>query len=78
MIYDTLIRDYAELYKFDLIDIYELNRLIDKLSLTQKEASLLMARIMYPTKIFDLLEDNYLNEEHKSKQVLQNTNDDVH
>ena len=54
----------------NLIDIYELNRLIDNLNLTQKEASLLMARIMYPTKIFDLLEDNYLNEEHKINMTI--------
>ena len=29
-----------------------------------------MARIMYPTKIFDLLEDNYLNEEHKINMTI--------
>ena len=71
IIYDSIVRDYAELYKFELIDIYELNKIIDQVQLNQKEASLLMARILYPTRIFDLLEDNYLSEEHKFNKTLE-------
>lgn len=71
MIYDSVIRDYAELYKFELIDIQELNKVLDQLNLTKKEASLLMARIMYPTRLFDLLEDTYLSEEHKISKTVE-------
>lgn len=71
IIYDSIIRDYAELYKFELIDIHDLNKITDQLSLTQKEATLLMARILYPTRVFDLLEDNYLSEEHKFNKTLE-------
>lgn len=71
MIYDTLIRDYAELYKFEQIDLHDLNKISDQIMINQKEASLLMARILYPTRIFDLLEDNYLNEEYKFNQASE-------
>ena len=63
MIYDCIVRDYAELYKFNLIDLMDLNKVLDYLSLNQKEASILMARILFPTRIFDLLEENYLSED---------------
>lgn len=71
MIYDTLIRDYAELFKFELIDLHDLNKISDQIMINQKEASLLMARILYPTRIFDLLEDNYINEEYKFNKASE-------
>ena len=71
IIYDTIIRDYAELYKFELIDIHDLNKIIDEININQKEASLLMARILYPTRIFDLLEDNYLSNENKYNKTIE-------
>ena len=74
MIIDTIIRDYAELYKFELIDIYDLDKIISNLNINVKEASLLMARILYPTRIFDLLEDNYLNEDHKVNKTIEYVN----
>ena len=74
IIYDSVIRDYAELYKFELIDIHDLNKIIDELHITQKEASLLMARILYPTRVFDLLEDNYLSKEHKYNKTIEYLN----
>ena len=74
MIIDTIIRDYAELYKFELIDIYDLDKIISNLNINVKEASLLMARILYPTRIFDLLEDNYLNEDHKVNKTIEYMN----
>ena len=71
MIYDSIVRDYAELYKFNLIDLIELNKITDYLNLTQKEATLLMARVLYPTKVFDILEDNYLNEDYKFNKASE-------
>lgn len=71
LIIDSIVRDYAELYKFELIDIHDLNKISDQLMINQKEASILMARILYPTRIFDLLEDNYLNEEYKFNQASE-------
>lgn len=74
MVIDTIIRDYAELYKFDLIDIYELDKITSYLNLNAKEASLLMARILYPTRIFDLLEDNYMTENFKINKTIEYIN----
>ena len=71
MIYDSIVRDYAELYKFNLIDLIELNKITDYLNLTQKEATLLMARVLYPTKVFDILEDNYLNDDYKFNKASE-------
>ena len=70
MIIDSLTRDYAELYKFNLIDVYEMDKVTTNLNLNAKEATLLMARILYPTRIFDLLEDNYLTENHRLSKTV--------
>lgn len=56
---DNPIRDLAELWKAHVINSEELIAILPQYSLTIKDASLLLARLLYPTKLFDLLEKHY-------------------
>lgn len=56
---DSPMRDLAELYKSECIDIKTLIDLLNNYQISALDASLLLARVMYPTKLFDLLEDYY-------------------
>ena len=59
LIIDSPMRDLAELYKNDLLSLEQLYDLLKKYPLTSLDASLLLARCLYPNQIFDLLEDYY-------------------
>ena len=65
------VRDYAELYKFELIGMEEFINILDHIKLNTKEASLLMARLLFPTKIFDLLEENYMQTGNITSRALE-------
>lgn len=59
LIIDSPMRDLAELYKNDLLSLEQLYDLLKMYPLTSLDASLLLARCLYPNQIFDLLEDYY-------------------
>lgn len=59
LVIDSPMRDYAELYKNGLVNIDTLLKILDVYSTNTFEASLLFARILFPTNIFDCLEDHY-------------------
>lgn len=59
LIIDSPMRDLAELYKNDLISLEDLYSLLKKYPLNQQDASLLLARCLFPNQIFDILEDYY-------------------
>lgn len=59
LIIDSPMRDLAELYKNDLLSLEQLYDLLKRYPLTSLDASLLLARCLYPNQIFDLLEDYY-------------------
>lgn len=65
------VRDYAELYKFELIGMEEFINVLSHVELTTKEASLLMARLLFPTRIFDLLEENYMRTGNITSRALE-------
>lgn len=56
---DSPIRDLAELFKARAITVNELLNALKKYQFSAKEISLLLARIMFPTTLFDLLEKHY-------------------
>ncbi len=68
------VRDYAELYKFELIGMEEFINVLSNVELTTKEASLLMARLLFPTRIFDLLEENYMRTGDITSRALEYCN----
>ena len=59
LIIDSPMRDLAELYKNGLLSLEQLYDLLKRYPLTSLDASLLLARCLYPNQIFDLLEDYY-------------------
>ena len=64
LIIDSPMRDLAELYKNNQIPLNELSKLLNNYKLSPLDASLLLARCLYPSHIFDVVEDYY--ELHKS------------
>lgn len=59
LVVDSPMRDLAELYKCDNITLENLYLLLKKYHITSQDASILMARCIFPSRIFDLLEDYY-------------------
>lgn len=55
---DHPLRDLAELYKSDLLDFGNLLDCLQYYFVDTKTASIFVARLLYPAKIFDLLEEN--------------------
>ena len=62
LVVDHPIRDYAELYRNDVIGLEELVYCLNFYEIDCKIASLFIARIMYPIKILDLLDDELMVE----------------
>lgn len=59
LIIDSPMRDIAELYKNDLISLDNLSSYLNYYEITNQDASLLLARCLFPNNIFDLFEDYY-------------------
>ncbi len=59
LVVDSPIRDLAELYKAGLISSEELIQYLPAYNFNTFDATLLFARLLFPTKIFDLFEDHY-------------------
>lgn len=59
LIVDSPVRDLSELYKNDQITFEELIDLLYEYHVGPKEASILLSRVLYPSELFDLLEDHY-------------------
>lgn len=70
LILDNPIRDLAELYKSGNITTDHFAMLLQYYDFNQQEASLLMARILFPTKLFDVLERHYIDRVDIKKEIL--------
>ena len=57
-VFDHPIRDFAELYKNNVIDFANLISILEYYRLDSKIATLFVARLLYPSEVFDALEDN--------------------
>ncbi len=67
---DSPVRDWSELWKARLISSDDMIRILPSYSLNVKDASLLLARIIYPTRLFDLLEKHYSERVDVRSQIL--------
>ena len=70
LIIDSPMRDLAELYKSEFIDNTRLLQLLATYNPTDKEVGLLLARILYPTPLFDLLDEYYDLRKDVKPQIL--------
>lgn len=70
LILDSPIRDMAEAWKYKVITTTELLQILPTYQLSIKEVSLLFARMLFPTRFFDLLEKHYGERVDVRKQIL--------
>ena len=63
LIVDHPIKDLCELYKNDFLSFEEMEQKFEIYNLDSKLASVFVARMLYPNKIFDLLEKNYYDKD---------------
>ena len=68
---DSPVRDLAEIYKEKIITSKELINLLGQYKIDVKQASLLLARILFPTTIFDLLEEHYLYRNDVKNKIMR-------
>jgi hypothetical protein len=55
---DHPIRDFVELYRNDVLDFNDLVDVLEYYQIDYKIASFFIARLLYPVRLMDLLEDN--------------------
>ncbi len=67
-VFDHPIRDFAELYKNNVIDFTNLISIFEYYRLDAKIATLFVARLLYPSEVLDALEDN-LEEKEKTFKI---------
>lgn len=70
LIIDSPMRDLAELYKCEHLNNDELLTILSYYNPSKKEVSLILARILYPTPLFDLLDDYYILRKDVKTKIL--------
>lgn len=70
-IVDFHCRDIAELIKNDLINIVDLEKVLKGMNLSSKDASLILSRVLFPTDLYDLLEEFYLIKKDINSEIYQ-------
>jgi len=70
IVLDTQARDIAYLYGLGELNEYDVLKAIQSFQFSPKEVSLLVARLLFPTYTFDLLEDQYNIKKDIKKELL--------
>ena len=70
LIVDSPMRDIADLYNIDIINQNNLEQVLNSYNLSIKNASLLFSRILFPSFLFDLLEEQYVTRGDIRKELL--------
>ncbi len=70
LIFEHSSRDLAELYKNDIIDLNQLIELTKKYQYKINEYQYLLARILFPVSVFDILEDIYLDKNYDYTDLI--------
>lgn len=68
---DSPMRDIGEMYKFGLINEQDIVKILSNYQIDAKEASLLLARVLFPTYLFDLLEDHFAVKKDIHKEIIE-------
>ena len=70
LIVDSPMRDIADLYNIDIINQNNLEQVLNSYNLSTKSASLLFSRILFPSFLFVLLEQQYVTRGDIRKELL--------
>lgn len=71
LVIDCPSRDLSELIKYDLISFDEFKACVLKYNLNKLGASLLLSRLLYPTMLYDMLEEYHLVKHDISSQIVR-------
>lgn len=72
LIFDHSSRDLAELYRNDIIDLNQLLDLTKQYQYQIKDYQYLLARVLFPVSVFDVLEDIYLDKNYDYTDTIYN------
>lgn len=70
LIIDSPMRDISDLYKENIINENNLEQVLNSYFMDKQKASILLARVLFPTKLFDLLEEHYNLKKDIRKEVI--------
>ena len=70
MVIDSPMRDIAELYNLNLVNENNIESVLSNYQMNTFKASLLMARIIFPSSLFDMLEEHYSIKKDITKELL--------
>ena len=70
LVLDSPMRDIAELYKNDALNNADLIKEIEKYKIDTKEAMILFSRVLFPSNLFDILEDYYIEKRRIEEEII--------
>ncbi len=71
IVIDSPSRDLSDLIKYDLISFDQFKEFIKRYNLSKSGASILMARLLYPTELYDMLEEYHLVKHDISSRIVK-------
>lgn len=71
MVVDSPSRDLADIIKNDLCDFATFTEFLKKYNLSKAGASILLARLLYPTELYDMLEEHHLVKHDISSRIVK-------
>ena len=71
LIIDSPMRDIADLINIDIVNKDNIEQVLNSYNLSQKSASILLARVIYPSFLFDLLEEHYAIKKDIKKELIK-------
>ncbi len=70
LIIDSPVRDIADLFSIDIVNQNNIQQVLSNYNLSIKSISLLFARVLFPSMLFDLLEEHYVTRKDIRKELL--------
>lgn len=70
LVIDSPCRDISDLIKYNLIDFETLKKVLNVYNINKASASLLFARLLFPTDLYDMLEEYYLIRNDISNKII--------
>ncbi len=71
LVVDSPSRDLSELVKYDLCNFEEFKKFVSSYNLSKSGASILLARLLFPTELYDMLEEFHLVKHDISSRIVK-------